>query len=70
MSSRIEVQSHRLIVDPNVLVAALISGSGPPAQLLDAARNGRAAIVASPPLFAELDRVWRREEFSSEHVLG
>ena len=54
MSSRIEVQPHRVVVDPNVLVAALISKSGPPAQLLDAARDGRVAIVAPPQLFVEL----------------
>ena len=63
MCARIEVQPRRLIVDPNVLVAALISGSGSPAQLLDAVRDGRVAIVASPQLFAELDRVLRREKF-------
>ena len=59
----IESQPRRVVVDPNVLVAALISGSGPPAQLLDAARDGRVVIVASPQLFAELDRVLRREKF-------
>ena len=63
MSALLQVQPRRLIVDPNVLVAALISRSGPPGELLDAVRDGRVAIVASPKLFAELDRVLRREKF-------
>jgi putative PIN family toxin of toxin-antitoxin system len=53
----------RVVVDPNVLIAALISAHGPPAQLLNAVRSGSAVLVASPTLFTELGAVLRREKF-------
>lgn len=46
-----------------MLVAALITRSGPPAGLLEAARAGRFDLLVSPRLLAELVEVLRRERF-------
>jgi uncharacterized protein len=61
---------QRLVVDPNVLIAALISASGAPAQLLEAARLGEILMVASPALLAELRGVLWREKFRRYVTLG
>ncbi|MGH9267963.1 MAG: PIN domain-containing protein [Acidimicrobiales bacterium] len=44
----------RLVVDPGVLVSALITPLGPPAQLWQAVRAGRVQLIVSPRLLAEL----------------
>lgn len=54
---------RRAVLDPNVLVSALITPSGTPAKLLAAARDGEFELVASPLLLAELEEVLRREKF-------
>ncbi len=46
----------RIVADTNVLVSGL-GWSGPAAQVLDAARDGRLQLVQSPPLLTELRRV-------------
>lgn len=53
----------RLVIDPGVLVSALISPLGPPAELWQAIRAGRAQLVASPRLLSELAGVLEREKF-------
>jgi putative PIN family toxin of toxin-antitoxin system len=53
----------RLVVDPGVLVSALITPLGPPAQLWQAARAGRVQLIVSPRLLAELAGVLEREKF-------
>jgi putative PIN family toxin of toxin-antitoxin system len=53
----------RVVVDPNVLIAALISPRGAPAALYGALAAGRFELVASPLLLAELERVLSREKF-------
>ena len=55
----------RLVVDPGVLVSALISPLGPPAQLWQAVRAGRVQLIVSPRLLAELAGVLEREKFRS-----
>lgn len=47
----------RCVLDPNVLVAALISRSGTPAKLLRLWREGAFELVVSPSLLQELERV-------------
>lgn len=54
---------RRAVLDPGVLVSALISPSGSPAKLIAAARKGELELVTSPLLLAELEDVLRREKF-------
>jgi hypothetical protein len=46
----------RAVVDTNVLVSALLSSSGAPAQLLRAWRVGAFELIVSPSLIDELQR--------------
>jgi putative PIN family toxin of toxin-antitoxin system len=51
------------VLDPGVLVAALISPRGAPAELLLAWFEGYFELVVSPRLLGELGRVLRRPKF-------
>ncbi|HXF57959.1 MAG TPA: putative toxin-antitoxin system toxin component, PIN family [Actinomycetota bacterium] len=51
------------VLDPGVLVAALISPGGAPARLLLAWFEGYFELVVSPRLLEELERVLRRTKF-------
>ena len=53
----------RVIVDPGVLVAALISRTGTPARLLLQWLEGAFDLLVSPRLLSELDAVLAREQF-------
>jgi putative PIN family toxin of toxin-antitoxin system len=53
----------RAVLDPGVLVSALISPSGTPAKLLEQARNGALELIVSPLLLGELEEVLAREKF-------
>jgi uncharacterized protein len=53
----------RAVLDPNVLVSALISPAGPSARLLVELREGAFELVASPLLLDELGDVLQREKF-------
>lgn len=48
----------RAVLDPNVLVSALLSRSGTPAALLRAWLDGAYELVVSPALLGELERVF------------
>ncbi|MES1157339.1 MAG: putative toxin-antitoxin system toxin component, PIN family [Alphaproteobacteria bacterium] len=52
----------RLVLDTNVLVAAMRSKAGASAQLVQAAYAGRIVALASVPLFAEYEAVLTRPE--------
>ncbi len=54
---------RRLVLDPGVLVSALVSGHGPPARLLDRWREGAFDLVVSPRLLTELAGVLTRPKF-------
>lgn len=54
---------RRAVLDPGVLVSALITPAGVPAKLLIEVRAGELELVASPLLLAELEGVLRREKF-------
>jgi uncharacterized protein len=56
---------RRIVFDPGVLIAALISAEGPPAEALDRWREGEFDLVVSPALLAELERVLLRRKFRS-----
>ena len=53
----------RVVFDPGVLVSAVISPNGPPAEALDAWRIGEFDIVVSPKLLDELEDVLLRAKF-------
>jgi putative PIN family toxin of toxin-antitoxin system len=55
----------RLVLDTNVVVAALL-WSGPPRQLLQAARERQAELFTSTPLLAELTDVLGRPKFTAK----
>lgn len=54
---------RRAVLDPGVLVPALISPAGAPARLLTEVRDGGIELVVSPLLLAELEGVLAREKF-------
>jgi len=53
----------RVVVDPGVVVSALIAPKGTPAQLLDLLLEQRFELVVSPRLLAELTGVLLRDRF-------
>lgn len=53
----------RVVLDPNVLVSALISPAGPPREILTAWTQGRFDPIASPALLDELRDVLARARF-------
>lgn len=54
---------YRAVLDPGVLIAALLSADGAPAKLILAWLGGRFELVVSPKLLAELARVLVRPKF-------
>jgi uncharacterized protein len=53
----------RIVFDPGVLIAALISAGGAPAEALDRWRDGEFDLVLSPALLEELELVLQRRKF-------
>ena len=53
----------RVVADPNVLVSAVLTRTGPPALILDRWRDGAFDLVVSPALLAELEDVLLRPKF-------
>lgn len=53
----------RAVLDPGVLIAALISSQGAPARLLTLWLEGAFELVVSPNLLGELSTVLRRSKF-------
>lgn len=53
----------RAVLDPGVLIAALISSQGAPARLLTLWLEGAFEVVVSPKLLGELSTVLRRSKF-------
>ena len=47
----------RAVLDPNIIVSALLSPNGAPAKTLLAWREGEFELIASPALLDELERV-------------
>jgi putative PIN family toxin of toxin-antitoxin system len=53
----------RVVLDPGVLVSAVLSQTGPPADALDRWRAGEFDLVVSPHLLGELEEVLLRPKF-------
>jgi uncharacterized protein len=53
----------RAVLDPGVVVSALITPTGVPAKLLLASRAGSFDLIVSPKLLGELEAVLRRDKF-------
>ncbi|HSK50016.1 MAG TPA: putative toxin-antitoxin system toxin component, PIN family [Solirubrobacterales bacterium] len=60
----------RAVLDPGVLVSALITPTGTPAKLLAAARSGSFELIVSPLVLEELKLVLLREKFRRYVDLG
>jgi putative PIN family toxin of toxin-antitoxin system len=54
---------YRVVLNPGVLVAALISSRGAPRALLQAWIDGAFELLVSPQLLSELSRVLERRKF-------
>jgi putative PIN family toxin of toxin-antitoxin system len=54
---------QRVVLDPGVLVSAVLSRTGPPAEALDLWRAGEFDLVVSPTLLDELEGVLLRPKF-------
>ncbi len=54
---------RRVVLDPGVLVSALIAPDGSPAKLLREIRAGGMELIASPLLLGELEDVLGRQKF-------
>jgi uncharacterized protein len=54
----------RVVADTNTIVSAFLWG-GPPAQVLNAARDRRITLFSSPVLIAELEDVLARDKFAA-----
>jgi uncharacterized protein len=61
---------RRVVVDPGVLISALIAPTGAPALLLAKVRAGDLELVVSPLLLEELEEVLGREKFRRYVDLG
>jgi putative PIN family toxin of toxin-antitoxin system len=61
---------RRVVLDPGVLVSALIAPAGAPAKLLAEIRAGGLELIVSPLLLAELREVLEREKFRRYVDLG
>jgi len=52
------------VLDPGVLISAVLSKRGAPSELIDELRRQSFELVVSPELLAELERVLARPKFS------
>jgi uncharacterized protein len=63
---------QRVVLDPNVLISAVIAPAGTSARLLDAWLDGVFELIVSPKVLSELEHVLLRPKFrtyaSSEEV--
>jgi len=60
----------KAVLDPGVLVSALITPTGTPAKLLTATRSGSFELIVSPLFLEELKLVLLREKFRRYVDLG
>jgi putative PIN family toxin of toxin-antitoxin system len=61
---------RRAVLDPGVLVSALVTPGGAPAELMGQARDGGLELIVSPLLLGELEEVLSREKFRRYVDLG
>jgi putative PIN family toxin of toxin-antitoxin system len=55
----------RVVLDPGVLISAVLSRSGAPARIIDAWRDGEFDLLVSPRLLDELEEVLLRPRFEA-----
>jgi putative PIN family toxin of toxin-antitoxin system len=53
----------RVVLDPGVLVSAVLGSTGAPAEVLDRWRDGEFDMIVSPALLGELEKVLSRPKF-------
>jgi putative PIN family toxin of toxin-antitoxin system len=56
----------KVVVDTNVLISALLSPAGPPAQILNLVLNGRLTVLYDNRMLSEYREVMRRPKFRFE----
>ncbi|MEK7744404.1 MAG: putative toxin-antitoxin system toxin component, PIN family [Elusimicrobiota bacterium] len=54
---------HRIVLDTNVLVSALLNPHGAPAEISEGLLEGRWALLAAPDIFSEYEGVLSRAKF-------
>ena len=59
----------RVVLDTNVFVSSLLSTQGVPGRVLDAWREGRYMLVASPPIIAEIVEVLESPRISKKYFI-
>lgn len=59
----------RVVLDTKVFVSSLLSTEGPPAQLLNAWREGRYILVTSPQIIAEIVEVLESPRISKKYLI-
>jgi putative PIN family toxin of toxin-antitoxin system len=59
----------RVVLDTNVFVSSLLSTEGPPAQLLNAWREGRYMLFTSPQIIAEIVEVLESPRISKKYLI-
>jgi putative PIN family toxin of toxin-antitoxin system len=59
----------RVVLDTNVFVSSLLSTEGPPAQLLNAWREGGYMLFTSPQIIAEIVEVLESPRISKKYLI-
>ena len=57
------------VLDANVIVSAILTGTGPPSQVLDAWRAERFSLVTAPAILDEIERVLKYPKIAVRHKL-
>jgi putative PIN family toxin of toxin-antitoxin system len=60
----------RFVLDTNVFVSGLLSKTGLPATILDAWRAGQYLLITSPPIVAEIKRVFETPRMREKYLIN
>ena len=59
----------KVVLDTNIFVSSLLSGTGRPSTVIDAWRVGQYLLVTSPPIISEIERVLKAPSISKKYGL-
>ena len=57
------------VLDANVIVSAILTGTGPPGQVLEAWRAERFSLLTAPAILDEIERVLKYPKIAARHRL-